>query len=304
MKTPLPARNGISPSYLWLPKGDWPTILDFLAEHFPHIERATWEYRLQQDGIMDEQGVYYRPDTPYRGGERLFYYRQLEKETPVPFQETILFENEHFIVADKPHFLAVAPAGKYLHETLLVRLKKRFDMDYITPMHRIDRETAGVLLFSKNPETRGIYQVMFQERKMHKTYEAIAPLLPQLKFPYEYQSRMVKSSPFFCMKEEQGEPNSKTTIDIIETQGDLARYRLEPVSGKQHQLRVHLSSLGAPIVNDSFYPEVLPEKEVEDFKNPLQLLAKSIAFVDPITGEDCYFESQRELQFPIGNHNG
>ncbi len=300
MKSPLPTRNGISPSYLWLPEGNWATILDFLAERFPHIDRDTWEYRLQQDGIMNEQGVLYRPDTPYVGGERMFYYRHLEKETKIPFQETILFQNDHFIVVDKPHFLPVAPAGKYLHETLLVRLKKRFNMDFITPMHRIDRETAGVILFSKNPETRGLYQVMFQERKMHKTYQAIAPRLPHIDFPYTHESRMVKSTPFFCMKEVDGEPNSKTYIDCIETRGDLARYHLEPVSGKQHQLRVHLASLGAAILNDSFYPEVLPEKEEEDFKNPLQLLAKSIAFVDPIIGQDCYFESQRKLDFPVG----
>jgi len=295
MKSPLPPRNNISPSYLWLPEGNWNTLLDFLAERFSHIDRSVWVYRLEQDGIMDEQGVCYRPDSPYVGGVRLFYYRQVDDEAEVPFKEKILYHDDHLIAVDKPHFLAVAPAGRYLHQTLLVRLKKRFDMEHITPMHRIDRETAGVILFSKNAETRGKYQVMFQERNMHKTYEAVAPFLDNLKFPYTHRSRMVKSSPFFCMKEVEGEVNSETLINILEVQGDLAKYQLQPVTGKQHQLRVHLSSLGAPIVNDQFYPKVLSERAADDFKDPLQLLAKSIAFVDPISGEERYFESEQKL---------
>lgn len=299
MKPPLPPRDGISPSYLWLPEGNWVTILDFLAERFPHIDRETWAYRLGQEGIMDEQGVCYRPDTPYMGGGHLYYYRQVDNEVEVPFQEKILYDDDHLIVVDKPHFLAVAPAGRYLQQTLLVRLKKAFGIDHITPMHRIDRETAGIILFSKNPETRGKYQVMFQQRKMHKTYEAIAPRLDQqLKFPYVHRSRMVKSSPFFCMKETVGEANSETHINILDTQGKLARYHLQPVTGKQHQLRVHLASLGAAILHDQFYPTVLPERAADDFEHPLQLLAKSIKFTDPISGQAHHFESQRKLVFP------
>lgn len=298
MKSPLPTRDGISPSCLWLPEGNWNTIYDFLIERFPQLEPSMWKYRLEQDGIMDESGVCYRPDTPYKGGVKLYYYRQLDDEVHVPFQETILYHDDHLIAADKPHFLTAVPSGKYLHQTLLVRLKKRFGLDHITPMHRIDRETAGVMLFSKNPETRGTYQVMFQNREMHKTYEAIAPVLENIQFPYTHRSRMVKSEPFFCMKETEGEANSETLIELIETQQQLARYRLKPVSGKQHQLRVHLSSLGAPILNDQVYPKVYPQRESDDFENPLQLLAKSIEFTDPLTGENRYFESQRKLEFP------
>lgn len=299
MKSPLPTRDGISPSCLWLPEGKWGTIYDFLVERFPQLQPSIWRYRLEQDGIMDEKGVCYRPETPYQGGVKLYYYRQLEDEVHVPFEETVLYDDEHFIVADKPHFLTAVPSGRYLHQTLLVRLKKRFGLDHITPMHRIDRETAGIMLFSKNPETRGTYQVMFQDRKMHKTYEAIAPMLKHPPFPYTHRSCMVKSEPFFRMKEaEEGEINSETHIEILETQGGLARYRLTPVSGKQHQLRVHLSALGAPICNDQFYPTVYPEREQNDFSDPLQLLAKSIAFTDPVTGEARYFESERVLSFP------
>ena len=299
MKSPLPTRDGISPSCLWLPEGNWNTIYDFLIERFPQLEPSMWKYRLEQDGIMDENGICYRPETAYQGGVKLYYYRQLDDEVHVPFEETILYDDEHFIVADKPHFLTAVPSGKYLHQTLLVRLKKRFGLDHITPMHRIDRETAGIMLFSKNPETRGTYQVMFQNREMHKTYEAIAPKLEHLQFPYTHRSCMVKSEPFFRMKEaEEGDVNSETHIEVIETQGNLARYHLKPVSGKQHQLRVHLSGLGAPILNDQFYPTVYPEREPDDFADPLQLLAKSIAFIDPITGEERYFESERMLHFP------
>jgi len=299
-KCPLPNKDGISPSYLALPKGSWATILDFLIERFPHIDASVWEYRLSQGGVFKQSGESYRIDTPYQGGQgqRLYYYRQLKHEVTVPFKETILYQDDYLIAVDKPHFLSVIPAGKYLQQTLLVRLKRALQLDTISPMHRIDRETAGVVLFSKQVATRGAYQIMFQQHKMHKSYEAIAPTLHGLDYPYIHRSRIVKSSPFFCMQEIEGEANSETKIELMETQGELSRYRLLPVTGKQHQLRVHLASLGKGILNDPFYPQVLPEKAQGDFNNPLQLLAKSIAFTDPITHKKHYFESKRQLNFP------
>ncbi|HXA48136.1 MAG TPA: pseudouridine synthase, partial [Burkholderiaceae bacterium] len=230
-------------------------------------------------------------------GKCMFYYRELEAETPIPFAEQVLFQDEHIVVADKPHFLPVIPGGRFLHETLLVRLKKKLSLEHLVPLHRLDRETAGVVLFSHNPTTRGIYQALFRDRAMDKVYEALAPLSTSrtpLQFPFTYRSCIVKGSPFFCMREDEGEPNSETWINLLEQRDNIGRFQLRPVTGKQHQLRVHMAALGMPIINDGFYPEVRPCK-ADDVSQPLQLLAQAIAFDDPISGERRLFESARKL---------
>ena len=296
---PLPIRNGVSASRVWLPKGNWKLILDFLIEKFPNITPEIMQARMQRGEIMDSKGNCYDVDSPYRSGIHLFYYRELDNETEIPFQATVFYRDEHILVADKPHFLPVVPAGRFLHQTLLVRLKKEFQLDQLTPIHRIDRETAGVVMFCINPQSRGHYQSLFQQRKIQKNYQAIAgynKTMQQQSLPLIYRSKMVKGKPFFRMQEVKGEPNSETIIDIIETQGKYALYDLKPVSGRQHQLRVHLASLGCPILHDPFYPELQPCKG-DDFSKPLQLLAKSIAFIDPISDQKRYFESQRKLDW-------
>ncbi len=299
LTNPLPVRNGVSASRIWLPEGDWERILDFLIEKFPNISQQAMQDRMQRGEIMDSKGNYYLPNSPYRSGIHLFYYRELAHETEIPFQATILYRDEHILVADKPHFLPVVPAGRFLQQTLLVRLKNELQLNELTPIHRIDRETAGVVMFCINPKSRGLYQSLFQQRKVNKTYHAIAGYnlaMQQRTLPFIYRSKMVKGNPFFRMQEVAGEPNSETIIDIIEQQGKLALYELKPISGRQHQLRVHLASLGCPILHDPFYPQLLPCKG-DDFSQPLQLLAKSIAFTDPISNKLQYFESQQTLEW-------
>ena len=296
VKTSLPMRNGVSPSRLWLPVGSWKSLLEFLQERFPDVAVETWISRMDRGEVVDETGARLRPDSPYRRGMCMYYYREIEGETPIPFAEKILYQDEHILVADKPHFLAVIPSGRFLHETLLVRLKKQTGLDNLTPIHRIDRETAGVVVFSHCAATRGQYQSLFQRREVNKVYEAIAGKLDGVRFPLVRRSRMVEGSHFFCMQEVEGEPNTETHIDVLEKRGGLCLYRLRPVTGKKHQLRVHLAALGAPIVNDAFYPLVLPCKG-DDLSLPLKLLSRSIAFKDPLTGQERYFESERELQW-------
>lgn len=244
--------------------------------------------------VVDAKGVRLYPDSPYRKGDCIFYYRELEGETPIPFAEDVLYQDDHILVADKPHFLPVIPSGRFLHETLLVRLKRKTGLAHLTPIHRIDRETAGIVVFSHNPGTRGIYQSLFQKREMTKVYEALAGNLPDACFPMTYRSRMVEGRPFFRMKEIEGMPNSETHIDILETRGSVSLYRLQPVTGKKHQLRVHLAALGIPIVNDAFYPDALPCK-ADDVSQPLKLLARAISFQDPLTGKNRHFTSTRKL---------
>jgi tRNA pseudouridine32 synthase/23S rRNA pseudouridine746 synthase len=299
LTNPLPVREGVSASRVWLPQGHWLLMLDFLVEKFPNISQQAMQGRMQRGEIMDNQGKSYSPDSLYRSGIHLFYYRELYKETEIPFQASIIYRDEHILVADKPHFLPVVPAGRFLHQTLLVRLKKELQLDELTPIHRIDRETAGIVMFCINPKSRGHYQSLFQQRKVNKNYQAVAGYnqsIQQASLPLIHRSKMVKGESFFRMKEVAGKPNSETTIDVLDAKGKLALYDLKPVSGRQHQLRVHLASLGCPILHDPFYPKLLPCKG-DDFTKPLQLLAKSIAFIDPISNKPHYFESQRELDW-------
>lgn len=292
---PLPVRNGLAPSYLWLPQGQWPTLLAFLSAQFPNIDAAVWIARMHKGEVVNQRGDVLLPDAPFKTGDCIYYYREVVSEPHIPFEATILFEDEHLLVADKPHFLPVIPTGKYVRETLLVRLKARTGIDDLVPIHRLDRETAGVIVLSKQTATRGAYQSLFQQKQMAKTYEALAGFRDDLELPMVYRSRMVRAEQFFLSAEEAGEPNSETHIDLIERIGALARYRLNPVSGKKHQLRVHLNSLGIPIVNDAFYPVAVPDGTPDDFDKPLKLLARSIAFTDPLTGKARYFESGLSL---------
>lgn len=302
MNAPLPIIDGVSPSSHRLPEGPWKTILDFLTERFPVVDTSTWLSRMAKGELVDETGLRLNSGSAYRVGACIFYYRELESEERIPFDEHILYQDEHILVVDKPHFLPVIPAGRFLHETLLVRLKMKWKLEQLVPVHRLDRETAGVVLFSVNAATRGHYTSLFQNRKVTKLYEALASALPDISFPVTRRSRIVRGEPFFRMKEIEGDPNSETHIDVAENAGSSMSgamlYRLTPVTGRKHQLRVHLSALGIPIMNDRLYPEMNFANRVdseEDFSSPLKLLAKSISFQDPLTGREHSFKSSRTL---------
>ena len=293
---PLPLRDGVAPSYLWLPQGAWQDMLTFLVARFPAVSQALWEQRMACGEVVNASGVLITPRMPYRRGECIFYYRDLgDTEIEIPFEEQILYCDAHLLVVDKPHFVPVIPTGRFLHQSLLVRLKKKTGLADLTPIHRLDRETAGVIIFSLNPASRGAYQSMFQQRAMEKTYEALAGMLEGPQFPFIHRSRMVEADKFFLMREVVGEPNSETRIDLIERRGSQGLYRLNPITGHKHQLRVHMASLGVPIVNDTFYPQALSADVPDNFAAPLQLLARSIAFTDPLSGAVRYFESRRSL---------
>ena len=290
----LPTKNGVGPSCVGLPAGNWRSITDFLVERFPAITREVWLERMAHQLVMDEFGGLVTPERPYPGPMRIYYYRAVDVEARIPFEEAVLYQDDHLVVADKPHFLPVTPSGHYLQETLLVRLKKRLGIDTLIPIHRIDRETAGLVLFSTQPDERNAYQAMFRDHAVTKHYEAIAPWRQDLTWPITRKSRIVEDEPFFRQREVPGQPNSETHMDVIEKSGGLARYALSPVTGKKHQLRVHMNALGLPILNDRMYPPVADTPE-DDYRLPLQLLAKSIAFTDPVTGQARHFQSQRTL---------
>ena len=251
---------------------------------------------MTQGEVMNEHGLTLRPTSPYQSHVRVYYYRSVCAEPRIPFEEVILFQDDQLVVVDKPHFLPVVPSGGYLQETVLVRLKRRLGLDTLVPIHRIDRDTAGLVMFSVQPQTRAHYNALFSQRTVSKVYEAIAPWRAELQFPMTRQSRIVEAGHFMLQTEIHGTVNAITELDVLEVRGALARYSLKPVTGKRHQLRVHMAALGLPIEGDGLYPTLTPEGQI-DYERPLQLLAKSISFIDPVTGEKRRFESQRKLNW-------
>ena len=256
--------------------------------------RDVWQQRMLDGDVVDEHGITLTPSSAYQAHNRLYYYRAVPNEPRIPFDEVIVFQDEQLIVVDKPHFLPVMPSGGYLTETVLVRLKQKLGLDTLVPIHRIDRDTAGLVMFSVQPETRAAYHALFSQRNVQKTYEAIAPWRADLALPMTRQSRIVEAGHFMLQHEVIGALNAVTRIDVLEVRGDLARYQLQPVTGKRHQLRVHMAALGLPILGDGLYPSLTPEGQL-DYAHPLQLLAKRIEFTDPLSGQRRIFESRRTL---------
>ncbi|MCV4344285.1 pseudouridine synthase [Pseudomonas capsici] len=283
-------------STLYLPPGPWTTVLDCLCARFAAISREQWLDRIARGKVLDANGMPVSPDLAYREGLKIHYFREVPNETPIPVVETILYADEHLVVADKPHFLPVTPAGEYVEQTLLRRLIHRLGNPDLVPLHRIDRHTAGLVLFSANRQSRSAYQALFPTRRIDKRYEAIAPALPGLEFPRLHVSRLVDGEPFFRMQEGPGASNTETRIEVCERNGELWRYGLYPVTGKKHQLRVHMAALGAAICNDPFYPEVVKDA-VDDYDRPLKLLAQGLRFIDPVSGEPREFESLLRLDW-------
>ena len=289
-----PLRDGVGPSSVVLPLGAWPTVLDFFVERFAGVSRAQWMERLQAGAVSDDWGRTLNADTSYVAGLRVYYFRALPPEPKIPFDEVVHYQDAHLLVVDKPHFLPVMPSGKYLQETVLVRLKNKLGLQDLVPIHRIDRDTAGLVLFSVNPGTRDAYHALFRNHQVAKTYQAIAPWNPALPWPLRLESRIAESAHFMQQTEVDGPPNAITHITPLENLGGWARYQLEPVTGQRHQLRVHMAALGLPLVGDGIYPVLTPEGSA-DYAQPLQLLAQAIAFTCPLTGREMQYESRREL---------
>jgi tRNA pseudouridine32 synthase / 23S rRNA pseudouridine746 synthase len=290
----IPAKDEVA-STLQLPPGQWPSLLDGLCARFPRIGRGQWQDRFARGRVLDAERRVLSADAPYRVGMTILYFREVIDEPRIPFEETLIHVDAHLVVADKPHFLPVAPTGRHVQETLLTRLVGRLGIKELVPLHRIDRGTAGLVLFSADPRSRGTYQDLFRQRRIEKRYEAVAPALPGCVFPLLRETRLVKSEPFFRMREEDGAANAQTRVEVLAAGGDWWRYVLFPVSGRKHQIRVHMAALGAPIRNDPYYRE-LTAQVPDDYSRPLQLLARGLSFVDPLSGLEREFESRRELE--------
>lgn len=283
-KPSLPLRDGVAASAVFCPPGPWATTTAFLAERLPRV--ADWPERVARGDVVDDDG---RPvaDAPYRGNRRLYYWRHLDTEPDIPGRERIVFQDEHLLVADKPHFLPVTPSGIYARQTLMARLRYSTGLEDLNPVHRLDRETAGLVVFNIRREERGAYHHLFRERVVDKVYEAIAPAGTG-PWPRVVHHRLQEppGDNFMQMQVVDGAPNAETWIDLVEAlPGGLARYALRPKTGLRHQLRAQMNALGLPLVGDRIYPLLQPHENPPRFDAPLQLVAVAIAFTDPITGQ-------------------
>lgn len=281
-------------STVHLPRGDFACVLDALVSRFPAIGREVWRERFVRGRVLDAHGVPLAADAACVAGARVHYFREVLDEAPIPYAETVLHVDAELVVADKPPFLPVAPTGRWVEETLLRRLQRKLGNADLVPLHRIDRATSGLVLFSANPATRGAYQALFRERRIAKRYEALAPALPDLAFPHERSSRIERGEPFFRMREVAGAPNAVTCIEVLDRTDMTWRYALYPLTGRKHQLRVHMAALGAPIRGDAWYP-TLADDAPDDAAHRLRLLAQALDFVDPLNGTPRHFESRQTL---------
>lgn len=299
--SPLPQRHGLDAAWLRTPRigpgetSPWPTMRDFLMERLP--EPHLIAQMLAAGEFVDHCGARISGDEPYRAHMFVWFHRPLKPETPVPFPVNVLEVNDRFVVADKPHFLATTPRGAHVQNSALVRLRVQLNLPELTPAHRLDRLTAGVLVFTARRRFRGAYQTLFQARKDTKTYDAIAPFDPTLEFPRRLVGRIEKRHGTLQATLVPGEPNAQTHVELVEVRGAFARYRLTPVTGKTHQLRLQMADLGLPLVGDSLYPAVRPVP-LDDFSDPLQLIARRLSFVDPFDGERREYVSAHQLRWP------
>ncbi|MEE1794023.1 RluA family pseudouridine synthase [Streptomyces sp. BE308] len=296
---PLPQRDGVDAVRVRLPEdteGAWATVRDHLMARFAGAVGAPRvAAMLDEGGFVGADGGAVRGDEPYAAGRFLWFHRDFAPEEPVPFPVGVVYRDAHLVVADKPHFLATTPRGRHITETAVARLRRDLGLPGLQPAHRLDRLTAGLVLFVVRPEERGAYQTLFRDRLVRKEYEAVAPYDPALALPRTVRSRIVKERGVLAAREEPGEANSESRIELLEQRGGLGRYRLLPATGRTHQLRVHMNSLGLPLVHDPLYPVVEPDGAPEDWARPLQLLAARLEFTDPVTGEPRRFTSGLRL---------
>lgn len=290
------------PSEITLPPRDlgWGTVLNFLIEKFHRIGSAVWQQRVADGKVFWFGGELISATTAFLPSRRVCYYREVAAEPVIPFAHQIIYQDEHIVVACKPHFLPVTPGGQFVNECLLERVKRDTGLQDVVAVHRLDKETAGLVLFSIHAKSRPLYYQLFADGLVTKSYQAVAKLseaLQQLKLPQHWQvkNRLEKSTPAFLMRQVEGEVNASSSLCLRDKSADLGLFELSPHTGKTHQLRLHMLSLGCPILFDKYYPQLLPGQPL-DFAQPLQLLAKKLSFIDPATGRLHQFESSRQLQ--------
>lgn len=287
------------PSKLSLPQSNpgVHTVLEYLILKFPYITAQQWQQRMNEGKVHCHDGSLITFQTPFKAQLRVYYYREVTTEPVIPFEESILFQDSQILVAYKPPFLPVTPAGKFVNECLQNRLRLRTGLADLQALHRLDRVTAGLVMFSVTPSTREQYHHLFATQKIQKKYQAIANIGEKASLvgqQWTVKNRIVRSQPRFCMQVVDGETNSHSVIRCVQQSKGKARFELSPITGKTHQLRLHMQTLGWPIENDKYYP-ILQPLSADNFAAPLQLLAKSLTFIDPFTQQPRAFSYPLDL---------
>ncbi|MFI6549970.1 RluA family pseudouridine synthase [Streptomyces prunicolor] len=294
---PLPQLHGVDPVRVRLPaEGPWATVREYLVERLSGAGVGVVDGMLDAGKIVGADGRTVARAAAYAPGMFVWFHRELPDEVPVPFPLEVVHRDEHIVVVDKPHFLATTPRGSHVVETALARLRRELDIPALGAAHRLDRLTAGLVLFTVRPEERGAYQALFREKQVRKEYEAVAPYESGLPLPATVRSRILKERGVLAAQQVEGEVNAVSRVELVERRDGLARYRLVPSTGQTHQLRVHMSALGVPILGDPLYPVVTAPVPDGDFRRPLQLLARALEFTDPVTGTEHRFRSARALE--------
>lgn len=287
--------SGVPSSRVAISPTDSGSAIDFLTSRFPHISQNIWLGRFETHQILNQSHEPISPQTLVTTLTHIVYFRDIPDEIPIPFKERIVHEDAHILVVDKPPFLPVIPSGRFVQESLLVRVRTLTNNTNIIPLHRIDKDTSGLVIFSKNPASRDAYHAIFRDHKIQKTYKAVAPFDSRFITQQTYESRIIRDPEFFFRSiETNGPSNSVTNLSIVRHNSSVALYQLEPITGKKHQLRVHMAALGIPILNDALYPEI-NDPTPGDYTRPLQLLAQRLQFIDPITNQECVFQSRQTL---------
>lgn len=314
-RQPLPPRDGLSASRIRLPGPEPTTAFEFVARviaeqrhrHPEDTEEAVMERFARGEVVLIDASPVH-PNDIIQPGTDLFFYRRPAPEAPVPYKIEAVYEDDDLLVVDKPPFLATMPRAAHITETATVRLRRATGNEELTPAHRLDRMTSGLLLFTKRREVRGAYQELFSARQVFKRYAAIAPLL-DLEVPEVWRSHIEKrhgevasrvvedaaaNAETIVRSVERLEPAQETELHRVhETDVPLARYLLEPVTGRTHQLRVHMCAAGAPILGDPVYPEVKAFGD-EDYSVPMRLKSVELAFEDPLSGRARRFVADRD----------
>lgn len=301
--SPLPMRHGLRAAWVRTPDRNpadpapWPTMRAFLRAKLP--ADVDVDAMLHAGRFVDDEGRRWNGGEPYRPHTIVHFHRDLRDEPELPFALDVLHVDERIVVVDKPHFMATIPRGRHVTQSVVVKARTLLDLPQLGPAHRLDRLTAGVLVLTTEQRWRAPYQRMFEARTPRKTYEALAPPGAHLQLPTLVRSHIRKTHGVAQAYEVAGAPvNAVTTVSRATARGDgTALYELHPETGRTHQLRVHMNALGVPIHGDPLYPQNLPV-DIDDYSTPLQLLARSITFVDPVDGRERQFRSRRDLVLP------
>ncbi len=257
--------------------------------------------RVDVEGLLAGRRFVYADARPvedhdaYAAHVFVWFHRDLREEPVVPGELTVVHRDERVVVVDKPAFLSTVPRGRHVTQSLVVRLRDELGLPELTPMHRLDRVTSGLVLCATERPWRAAYQSMFARGTVGKTYRALAPWRAELDEPTTVRNHIAPIPRTGRAEVLPGAPvNAETLVEVEERRDDLAVYRLTPTTGRTHQLRLHLLGLGAPIVDDPLYPVDL-EVDVDDFSRPLQLLASELEYADPVDGGVRRFVSPRRL---------